>query len=32
VLDELAAQWGVDKSGEDGKVVWFRVDDADLRS
>ena len=29
LLDELSTQWGVDQHCEDGKSVWFEIDDAD---
>lgn len=31
LLDELSAQWGVDRHADDGKTVWFEIDDADLQ-
>jgi hypothetical protein len=30
LLDELSTQWGVDQNDEDGKTVWFEIDDAAL--
>jgi serine/threonine-protein kinase RsbW len=30
LLDELSRRWGVDQHPEDGKTVWFEIDDADL--
>jgi hypothetical protein len=28
-LDELATQWGVDQHSDDGKTIWFEMDDFD---
>ena len=29
LLDDLSTQWGVDQNAQDGKIVWFEIDDAD---
>lgn len=31
LLDELSTQWGVDQHTDEGKTVWFEIDDADLQ-
>jgi anti-sigma regulatory factor (Ser/Thr protein kinase) len=31
LLDELSTRWGVDQHSDDGKIVWFEIDDADLQ-
>ena len=32
LLDELATQWGVDQHSDDGKTVWFEMDDFDPKT
>jgi two-component sensor histidine kinase len=29
LLDQLSTQWGVDPHSDDGKTVWFEINDAD---
>ena len=29
LLDALATQWGVDQHSDDGKTIWFEMDDFD---
>jgi hypothetical protein len=31
LLDELSTHWGVDQQSDDGKIVWFEIDDGDLQ-
>ena len=31
LLDELSTQWGVDQQSDDGKIVWFEIDDGALQ-